>query len=243
MIKRTSASHGEGGLRDWAVATKRFEGSNGKVEKLVAARVERKDGKMQEVPGSAYEIKADLVLLAMGFVGPVQTILDAFGTASRRSLRRARAWTVHRQTPFRLTPCYNRRTGRCVCEGGPVKFVHGAFWTEELYSLQIDANLEPFRAGQFKRLALEINGGIVARSYSFVNAPDERLCRKAKARRHWRMKKSRCFTASHLSARLGVWRLRWKQRNNDLGLWKTVTVMPGRLHLQCKVVASTVKRY
>ena len=81
MIKRTSASHEEGALRDWAVATKRFEGSNGKVEKLVAARVERKDGKMQEVPGSEYEMKADLVLLAMGFVGPVQTILDAFGVA------------------------------------------------------------------------------------------------------------------------------------------------------------------
>ena len=81
MIKRTSASHEEGALRDWAVATKRFEGSNGKVEKLVAARVEWKDGKMQEVPGSEYEIKADLVLLAMGFVGPVQTILDAFGVA------------------------------------------------------------------------------------------------------------------------------------------------------------------
>ena len=49
--------------------------------------------------------------------------------------------------------------------------------------------------------------------------------------------------ASRLSARLGVWRLRWKQRNNDLGLWKTVTVLPGRLHLQCKVVASTGGRY
>ena len=81
MIKRTSASHEEGALRDWAVATKRFEGNNGKVEKLVAARVEWKDGKMCEVPGSEYEIKADLVLLAMGFVGPVQSILDAFNVA------------------------------------------------------------------------------------------------------------------------------------------------------------------
>ena len=81
MIKRTSASHEEGARRDWAVATKRFEGGNGKVEKLVAARVEWKDGKMHEVPGSEYEMKADLVLLAMGFVGPVQTILDAFGVA------------------------------------------------------------------------------------------------------------------------------------------------------------------
>ena len=79
MLKRTSASHEEGVRRDWAVATKRFEGSNGKVEKLIAARVEWKDGRMQEVPGSEFEIKADLVLLAMGFVSPVQQVLDAFG--------------------------------------------------------------------------------------------------------------------------------------------------------------------
>ena len=70
---RTSSSHEEGCQRDWSVATKRFEGKNGKVEKLVAARVEWKDGKMQEVPGSEFTLKADLVLLAMGFVGPVPT--------------------------------------------------------------------------------------------------------------------------------------------------------------------------
>ena len=67
---RTSSSHEEGCQRDWAVATKRLEGSNGKVEKLIAARVEWRDGKMQEVPGSEFTIKADLVLLAMGFLGP-----------------------------------------------------------------------------------------------------------------------------------------------------------------------------
>jgi glutamate synthase (NADPH) small chain len=76
---RTSSSHEEGCDRDWAVATKRLEGSNGKVEKLIAARVEWKDGKMQEVPNSEFEMKADLVLLAMGFVSPVQQVLDAFG--------------------------------------------------------------------------------------------------------------------------------------------------------------------
>ncbi len=70
---RTSSSHEEGCQRDWSVATKRFEGSNGKVEKLVAVRVEWKDGKMQEVPGSEFTLKADLVLLAMGFLGPVPT--------------------------------------------------------------------------------------------------------------------------------------------------------------------------
>lgn len=75
---RTSSSHEEGCERDWAVATKRFEGKNGKVEKLIACRVEWKDGKMSEVPNSEFEVKADLVLLAMGFVSPVAQVLDAF---------------------------------------------------------------------------------------------------------------------------------------------------------------------
>jgi len=76
---RTSSSHEEGCERDWSVATKRLEGKGGKVEKLIAARVEWKDGKMAEVPDSEFEIKADLVLLAMGFVSPVAQVLDAFG--------------------------------------------------------------------------------------------------------------------------------------------------------------------
>ena len=76
---RTSSSHEEGCERDWAVATKRLEGKGGKVEKLIGARVEWKDGKMQEVPNSEFEMKADLVLLAMGFVSPVAQVLEAFG--------------------------------------------------------------------------------------------------------------------------------------------------------------------
>jgi glutamate synthase (NADPH/NADH) small chain len=79
---RTSSSHEEGCARDWAVATKRFEGRNGKVEKLVAVRVEWQraaDGqmKMVEVPGSEFELKADLVLLAMGFLGAAAASLLA----------------------------------------------------------------------------------------------------------------------------------------------------------------------
>jgi glutamate synthase (NADPH/NADH) small chain len=69
---RTSSSHEEGCERDWSVATKRFEGVNGKVKKLIAAHVEWRDGKMVEVPGTEFELEADLVLLAMGFLGPVQ---------------------------------------------------------------------------------------------------------------------------------------------------------------------------
>ncbi|MGQ0621576.1 MAG: glutamate synthase subunit beta [Panacagrimonas sp.] len=76
---RTSSSHEEGCDRDWSVATKRFEGRNGKVEKLIAVRLEWKDGKMAEVPGSEFEMKADLVLLAMGFVAPAAQMLNAFG--------------------------------------------------------------------------------------------------------------------------------------------------------------------
>ncbi|MEP7180886.1 MAG: glutamate synthase subunit beta [Betaproteobacteria bacterium] len=79
---RTSSSHEEGCSRDWAVATKRFEGKGGKVQKLVAIRLDWQKGddgqmKMVEMPGTEFELPADLVLLAMGFVSPVQAgLLD-----------------------------------------------------------------------------------------------------------------------------------------------------------------------
>ena len=76
---RTSSSQEEGCKRDWSVLTKRFIGKNGKLEKLIACRVEWKDGKMVEIPKSEFEVKADLVFLAMGFVSPVQQVLSAFG--------------------------------------------------------------------------------------------------------------------------------------------------------------------
>ncbi|MGF1619058.1 MAG: glutamate synthase subunit beta [Rhodomicrobiaceae bacterium] len=65
---RTSSSQAEGAERDFSVMTQYFSGANGKVEKLHCVRV---DEKMQPVPGSEFELKADLVLLAMGFVSPV----------------------------------------------------------------------------------------------------------------------------------------------------------------------------
>ena len=76
---RTSSSHEEGCERDWSIATKSFKGENGKVKELVATKVQWKDGKIQEVPNSEFTIKADLVLLAMGFISPQQKILDKFG--------------------------------------------------------------------------------------------------------------------------------------------------------------------
>jgi glutamate synthase (NADPH) small chain len=76
---RTSSSHEEGVNRDWSIATKEFLGKNGKVEALRAVRLEWKDGKPHEVPGSAFDMPADLVLLAMGFVSPLQSLLEEFG--------------------------------------------------------------------------------------------------------------------------------------------------------------------
>ena len=75
---RTSSSHEEGVNRDWSVATKEFLG-NGRVRALKAVRLEWKDGKPHEVAGSEFEIPADLVLLAMGFVSPLQSLLDELG--------------------------------------------------------------------------------------------------------------------------------------------------------------------
>ncbi|QDL53536.1 glutamate synthase subunit beta [Rhodoferax aquaticus] len=76
---RTSSSHDEGCERVFAISTKEFVGEKGKVTGLKTVKVEWKDGKMVEVAGSEQVLKADLVLLAMGFVNPVGTVLDAFG--------------------------------------------------------------------------------------------------------------------------------------------------------------------
>ncbi|HAJ12927.1 MAG TPA: glutamate synthase [Comamonadaceae bacterium] len=81
---RTSSSHDESAeqgilKREFAISTKEFVGKNGKVTGLKTVNVEFKDGKFIEIPGTEKEYKADLVLLAMGFVHPVATVLDAFG--------------------------------------------------------------------------------------------------------------------------------------------------------------------
>ncbi|MDO9094285.1 MAG: glutamate synthase subunit beta [Rubrivivax sp.] len=76
---RTSSSHEEGCERTFAIATKEFVGSKGKLTALKTVQVQWQGGKMVEVPGSEKEYKADLVLLAMGFTAPVPTVLDAFG--------------------------------------------------------------------------------------------------------------------------------------------------------------------
>ena len=76
MILRTSSSHEEGVVRDWSINTKRFSGDeHGNVKKLHAVRLEWDKGNngrpvMREIPGSEFEMDVDLVLLALGFLGP-----------------------------------------------------------------------------------------------------------------------------------------------------------------------------
>jgi glutamate synthase (NADPH/NADH) small chain len=76
---RTSSSHEEGCERVFSISTKEFIGEKGKVTGLKTVQVEFKDGKLVDVPGTEKVLKADLVLLAMGFVNPVATVLDSFG--------------------------------------------------------------------------------------------------------------------------------------------------------------------
>jgi glutamate synthase (NADPH/NADH) small chain len=66
---RTSSSQAEGAARDFSVATSRFIGENGEVKELECVRL---DARMKPIPGSEFRIPADLVLLAMGFLHPVQ---------------------------------------------------------------------------------------------------------------------------------------------------------------------------
>ncbi len=77
---RTSSSHEEGVDRDWAILTKRVVGENGKVTGLECVRLEWEGREMKEVPDSTFTLKADLILLAMGFVGPRKSgMLDQAG--------------------------------------------------------------------------------------------------------------------------------------------------------------------
>jgi glutamate synthase (NADPH) small chain len=82
MQLRVESSHEEGGLRDWSVSTVRFSGdAQGNVKKLHAVRVAAPP-KFEAIPGSEFEMDVDLVLLAMGFTGPVRGgLLDELGVA------------------------------------------------------------------------------------------------------------------------------------------------------------------
>ncbi|MDJ0448125.1 glutamate synthase subunit beta [Methylocystis sp. JR02] len=109
---RTSSSHEEGSAREFSVLTKEFIGEGGAVEGLRCVRV---DGKMQEIPDSAFTIKADLVLLAMGFVSPIKeglleqsgVDLDARGNVAADT----RAYKTSREKVF---TCGDMRRGQSL---------------------------------------------------------------------------------------------------------------------------------
>ncbi|MCD0160612.1 glutamate synthase subunit beta [Deinococcus sp. 6YEL10] len=79
MKLRTSTSHEEGAVREFAIATKEFIGKGGKVTGVKTVRMELVGGKLTEIEGSEEIHKADLVLLAMGFISPVGSVINAFG--------------------------------------------------------------------------------------------------------------------------------------------------------------------
>ena len=80
MQLRTSHAHEEGCDRQWSVSTNKFSGRNGQVSKLHAHRVSFENGKFVPVSGTEFEMEVDLVLLAMGFTGPVKNgLLDSLG--------------------------------------------------------------------------------------------------------------------------------------------------------------------
>src|SRR5438105_3225306 len=86
VIMRSSSAHEEGGVRDYSIQTTGLSGSDGRVERLHGVRVEaiRADGRMRFEPieGSDFTIEADLVLLAMGFLGPVRPgVVEELGVA------------------------------------------------------------------------------------------------------------------------------------------------------------------
>ena len=120
MKLRTSSSHEEGCNRDWSVLTKRAVGSDGRVEALECVRVEWVKGadgrqEMREVAGSAFQIKADLVLLAMGFTGPrkqgllqqANVVLDGRGNVKAET-------SDYKSSVARIFACGDMRRGQSL---------------------------------------------------------------------------------------------------------------------------------
>jgi glutamate synthase (NADPH/NADH) small chain len=114
MKLRTSTSHDEGVTRDWAVLTKRVVGEND-VTGLECVRVEWVGGTMQEVPGSAFTLKADLILLAMGFLGPVkQGLLDQAEVALDARGNVAASTADYRTSEPQIFACGDMRRGQSL---------------------------------------------------------------------------------------------------------------------------------
>ncbi|GLI93009.1 glutamate synthase subunit beta [Methylocystis echinoides] len=109
---RTSSSHEEGSAREFSVVTKEFVGEGGVVTGLRCVRV---DGKMQEVPDSSFIIRADLVLLAMGFVSPVREgLLEQAGVDFDNRGNVAADTKSYKSTREKVFACGDMRRGQSL---------------------------------------------------------------------------------------------------------------------------------
>ncbi len=109
---RTSSSHEEGADRDFAVNTVEFTGENGAVKSLKCVRV---DGKFQAIPGTEFEIKADLVLLAMGFVAPIsEGLIDKLGVKLDNRGNVAADTLSYKSTKEKVFACGDMRRGQSL---------------------------------------------------------------------------------------------------------------------------------
>ena len=111
---RTSSSHEEGVDRDWAILTKRVVGEDD-VTGLECVRVEWQGGQMQQIPGSEFTLKADLILLAMGFVGPrKQGLLDQAGVELDARGNVAATVSDYRTSDPQIFACGDMRRGQSL---------------------------------------------------------------------------------------------------------------------------------
>jgi glutamate synthase (NADPH) small chain len=109
---RTSSSHEEGAKRDFSVVTKEFCGENGHVTKLKCVHV---DAKMQEIPGSAFDLRADLVLLAMGFVSPIhEGLIEGLGLALDKRGNVAADTKIYKSSRDNVFACGDMRRGQSL---------------------------------------------------------------------------------------------------------------------------------
>src|SRR5205814_887165 len=120
MKLRTSASHEEGAEREFSVLTQGFRGENGKVAALQCARSELVDGpdgrkQIRPIPGSEFEIKAELVLLAMGFLGPRREgALESSGVALTAQGNVEASMSDYRTSRDRIFACGDMRRGQSL---------------------------------------------------------------------------------------------------------------------------------
>ncbi len=112
MKLRTSSSHEEGAKRDFGVLTKEFDRREWRRHELRCVRV---DAKMQEIAGSSFEIEADLVLLAMGFVSPLhEGLLDKLGVALDPRGNVAADTTTYKASVDKIFACGDMRRGQSL---------------------------------------------------------------------------------------------------------------------------------